>query len=69
METQKNDIKSDFSIIFKEIENFHQKDSSIRDNLLKEEDLQEDESIRAFGEIYREINSEESVSPVFLTFS
>lgn len=61
--------KKDFSIIFQEIEKYHMSDASIQDNLLKEEDLEQDESIRAFGEICREISSEESTSLVFLTFS
>jgi hypothetical protein len=70
MKTTKKETNRDFSIIFKEIEKFHQKDSSINDNIVNEEDLQQDESIRTFGEICREINStEESNSTVFMTFS
>jgi len=69
METEKKEVKRDFTIIFKEIEKFHQEDSSIKDNIVNEEDLQQDESIRAFGEICREINSSESNSAVFMTFS
>jgi len=69
MEPIKNEINRDFSIIFKEIEKFQQRDSSINDNIVKEEDIQQDESIRAFGEICREINSTENNSAVFMTFS
>ena len=69
MEPIKKENNKDFSIIFKEVEKFHQKDSSINDNIVNEEDLQQDESIRAFGEICREINSIESNSAVFMTFS
>ncbi|MCX6233112.1 MAG: hypothetical protein NT175_00085 [Bacteroidetes bacterium] len=69
MEPIKKENSRDFSIIFIEVEKFHQKDTSINDNLVNEEDLQQDESIRAFGEICREINSIESNSTVFMTFS
>ena len=69
MKPIKKENNRDFSIIFKEVEKFHQKDSSINDNIVNEEDLQQDESIRAFGEICREINSIESNSAVFMTFS
>ncbi|MCD6565122.1 MAG: hypothetical protein J7K53_04185 [Bacteroidales bacterium] len=69
MEPIKKEKNRDFSIIFKEVEKFHQKDSSINDNIVNEEDLQQDESIRAFGEICREINSIENNSTVFMTFS
>jgi hypothetical protein len=68
MNTQENNNK-DFSIIFIEIEKYNQKDSSIKDNIIKDDELQLDESIRAFGEICREINSNESNSTVFMTFS
>lgn len=68
MSTQENNNK-DFSIIFIEIEKYNQKDSSIKDNIINDDELQLDESIRAFGEICREINSNESNSTVFMTFS
>lgn len=68
MKSQENSNR-DFSIIFEEIEKFSQKDSSIRDNIISEDVLQQDESIRAFSEICREINSNESNSTVFMTFS
>jgi hypothetical protein len=68
MKSQENSNR-DFSIIFEEIEKFSQKDSSIRDNIISEDVLQQDESIRAFSEICREINSNESNSAVFMTFS
>jgi hypothetical protein len=68
MKTQENNNRN-FSIIFDEIEKFNQKDSSIRDNIINEDELQQDESIRTFGEICREINSNESNSTVFMTFS
>ena len=69
METLNNDQRKDFSIIFNEIEKFHEKDSSILNNLSKEEDLAQDESIRKFGEICREISSNDCSTAVFLTFS
>jgi len=68
MSTQENNNR-DFSIIFIEIEKYNQKDSSIKDNIINDDELQQDESIRAFGEICREINSNESNSTVFMTFS
>lgn len=68
MKSQDNNNR-DFSIIFEEIERFNQKNTSIRDNFINEDELQQDESIRAFGEICREINSIGSNSAVFLTFS
>lgn len=68
MKSQENNNR-DFSIIFEEIEKFNQKDSSIKDNIIAEDVLQQDESIRAFSEICREINSNESNSTVFMTFS
>lgn len=69
METLNNDKSRDFSIIFNEIEKFHEKDSSILNNLSKDEDITEDESIRKFGEICREISSNDCSTTVFLTFS
>jgi len=68
MKSQENKNR-DFSIIFEEIEKFSQEDSSISDNIISEDALQQDESIRAFSEICREINTEESNSIVFMTFS
>lgn len=68
MKSQENSNR-DFSIIFEEIEKFSQKDSSIIDNIINDDLLQQDESIRAFSEICREINSNESNSTVFMTFS
>jgi hypothetical protein len=69
MKPQKKENKRDFSIVFKEMENFNQRDSSVKDNIVSEEALQQDETIRAFGEICKEINSIENSSAVFLTFS
>ncbi len=68
MKTQDNN-KRDFTIIFEEIEKINQKDSSIKDNIISEDVLQQDESIRIFSEICREINSSENNSTVFMTFS
>lgn len=68
MNTQENN-KRDFSIIFDEIEKYNKKDSLIKDNIINDDELQQDESIRAFGEICREINSSETNSAIFMTFS
>jgi hypothetical protein len=69
MEPIKREKARDFSIIFKEVERFHQHDTSINCTLVNEEDLQQDKSIREFAEICKEINSLESDSTVFMTFS
>lgn len=69
MKADKNISNSDFSLIFNEVEKFHQKDSSILENLVTEDELKIDESIREFGKICNEINSNESNTTVFLTFS
>jgi hypothetical protein len=59
----------DFSIIFKEIENLYQKDPSIRDNIVDRDVLEQDDTIREFGEICSEISSMENDTAVFMTFS
>jgi hypothetical protein len=69
MEQNDNNSKKDFSIVFKEIEKFHLENPSFRDNGVNEEDLKNDESIREFTEICRQINDSEANSPVYLTFS
>ncbi|MFA5433149.1 MAG: hypothetical protein WC319_09860 [Candidatus Paceibacterota bacterium] len=69
MKTAKSKNNSDFSLIFDEIEKFNQKDSSIIENLVTEDELKIDESIREFGKICSEISSNESNTTVFLTFS
>lgn len=69
MKTAKNKINSDFSLIFNEVEKFHKKDSSILENLVTEDELKIDESIREFGKICNEINWDENNTTVFLTFS
>lgn len=61
--------KKDFSIIFEKIESYSRKDSSIEDNIISSDILQEDESIRAFSEICRKINSNENNPTIFTTFS
>jgi len=69
MEPQKKENNRDFLIIFKEMENFNQEDPSVKNNMVSDEDLKQDETIRAFGEICKEINMVENSSAVFLTFS
>lgn len=59
----------DFSIIFQEIEKYNSQDPSIKDNMIKEDELKQEQSIRVFGEICREINTVENSSNVFVTFS
>jgi hypothetical protein len=68
MKSQENNNR-DFSIVLEEIEKYSQKDSSIKDNIISEDVLQQYESIIAFSEICREINSNESNFTVFMTFS
>ena len=69
MKSEKKESSKDFSIIFKEIEKFHEENPSFIKNIVKEEDLQNEESIRAFSEICKEINSEGNNSVVYMTFS
>lgn len=69
MEQKDNNSKKDFSIVFKEIEKFHLENPSFNDNGVTEEDLKNDESIREFTEICRQINDSEANSTVYLTFS
>lgn len=69
MEQNDNNSKKDFSIVFKEIEKFHLENPSLSDNGITEEDLQNDESIREFTEICRQIADSETNSTVYLTFS
>jgi len=69
MEPVKKEISKDFSIIFKEIEKFHEENPSFINNLVNEEDLKHDETIRAFGEICQEINSAGNTPLVYMTFS
>ena len=69
MELNKKIFNRDFSMVFNEIDKFNLKDPTIKDNLVNDDILQMDESIRVFSEICREINSAENNSTVFLTFS
>ena len=69
MEQHDNNTKKDFSIVFKEIEDFHLENPSFSDNSVNEEDLENYESIREFTEICRQIADSESSSTVYLTFS
>jgi hypothetical protein len=69
MEPNKTENKKDFSIIFEEIEKYHKENPSFINNFASEEDLRQDESIRAFSEICQEINSVSSTPNVYLTFS
>lgn len=63
-------LKKDFQIIFEKIERFNNEDTSIKDNLTNETDLHEDQIIRVFGEICKEIsNDSKSSSTAFMTFS
>jgi hypothetical protein len=59
---------NDFSIIFKEIEKFHVENPSYNENGINEEDLMNDETIRAFSNICREINSDGNEPTICLTF-
>ncbi len=69
MEPIKNDNKKDFSIVFHEIEKFHAENPSFNDNGVREEDLQNDETIREFTNICRDINDTGTNPVVYLTFS
>ena len=60
---------NDFSIIFNEIEKFYEENPSFKKDLVNEEDLQNEETIRTFGEICQEINSAGNSPVVYMTFS
>jgi hypothetical protein len=61
--------KSDFSIIFEEMEKYRSGNPSNYEYDLNEDDLKNDCDIREFSEICRQINIGDSNSIVFLTFS
>lgn len=69
MEQNNNNSQKDFSIVFKEIEKFHLENPSFNDNGVNEEDLKNDQTIREFIEICRQINDSETNPAVYLTFS
>lgn len=69
MEQNDNDSKKDFSVVFREIEKFHLENPLFNDNGVTEEDLKNDETIREFVEICRQINYPETNSTIYLTFS
>ncbi|HNY62652.1 MAG TPA: hypothetical protein PLB61_00890 [Bacteroidales bacterium] len=68
MKSQENNNR-DFSIVFEEVEKYNLKDSSIKDNIVSDDLLEQDETIRAFIEICKEINTSENNSTIFMTFS
>lgn len=69
MEQINQEYNKDFSIIFKEIEKFHQQNPTFIYNLVSDEELDHDEKIRAFGEMCQEINSAGNNQVVYMTFS
>jgi hypothetical protein len=69
MEPIKKDTERDFSIVFNEIEKFHIDNPSFNENGINEEDIKNDEIIREFSDICREINNTETNPAVYLTFS
>jgi hypothetical protein len=69
MEPVNKDTKRDFSIVFNEIEKFYIENPSFNDNGINEEDIKNDETIREFTDICREINNTETNPIVYLTFS
>lgn len=69
MENLCNEKNRDFSIIFKEIDEFKIKNPYITSLFKNEEVFNEDETIRAFGEICQEINSSSNQNVSFTTFS
>ena len=64
-----NEIKNDFSIVFEKIEEYKKGNPSFAESGINCEDIKNDEAIRAFSDICREINSENNNPVVFLTFS
>jgi hypothetical protein len=63
------DKRSDFSIIFNEVDKFKSENPLFVYNLLSESDIQQDENIREFSEICQQINSSENTQYSFVTFS
>ena len=69
MEPIKKENGKDFSIIFKEIEKYHEENPSFINDLISEEDLQNHKTIREFSDICQEINSASNTPVVYMTFS
>ncbi len=69
MEPIKKATSKDFSIIFEEIEKIHEENPSLIKSLVNEDDLQQNETIRAFGDICQEINSSDNSHNVYMTFA
>jgi hypothetical protein len=61
--------QSDFSIIFDEVEKYNCRDPKYRENVISEESFQENESIKAFGEICNEIGSHDNTPFIYATFA
>ncbi len=68
MKMKKENSNRDFSIVFNEIEKYNIEDSSITENLVNEELLIQDESIREFSDICNEISTTSKDSSIFMTF-
>lgn len=64
-----NQEKKDFSIIFKKMEEYNEKNPSFAEVGVNSADLQNDQTIREFGEICRQINDTNNNPVVFQTFS
>ena len=69
MEHSENSSTKDFSIIFKEIEKFHDENPQFSENIVSEEDLQNEAAIKEFSEICREINAAGNNPVMYLTFA
>lgn len=69
MEQQTKVTSSDFSTLFNEIEKFHSENPLFYKNIISREDLDDEETIRAFTEICEELKSFNSVPVQYLTFS
>jgi hypothetical protein len=69
MEQSTNSNFKDFSIIFKEIEKFHEDNPQFSENAISEEDLQNEAAIKEFSEICREINAAGNNPVVYMTFA
>ena len=69
MEQLNNISKTDFSLVFNEIEKFHSENPSFKDNFIPCEDLQHNEIIKEFTDICREINNIGQNPIVYVTFS
>ena len=60
---------NDFTIIFNQIENFNSNNPSFSECGINTEDIKNDQTIREFSNICRELNSDTNIDVIYNTFS